>query len=267
MRPTLVLRLGAVLLLVAMLLPVQALALLCGWRLAERIPVLFHRAVLRLVRVRIEVVGQPPAARTATLVLANHVSWLDIPVLAALVPLSFVAKSEVAGWPLVGILAKLQRCVFVDRARKASTAEVNAHVAKRLGAGDAMVLFPEGTTGDGIRLLPFRSSIVGAARAALVDHTAETISLQPVAIAYRRRRGLPLTRREMPDIAWYGDMELGRHVGQVIRGGPIDVTVAWGRPIVVDGGVDRKRATLAAEDAVRTALAAIRLSGSDSSTI
>lgn len=258
MRPTLVLRLLAVLAILAVVLPVQLVALRFGWPLAGRLPVGFHRLLLRLLRVRLDVVGHPPAPGVPTLVLANHVSWLDIPVLAALMPLSFIAKSEIADWPLVGFLAKLQRCVFIDRSRKASTAKVNAQVAERLGAGDAIVLFPEGTTGDGIRLLPFRSSLVGAARSALIDHTAEAIRLQPVAIAYRRRRGLPLTRREMPDVAWYGDMELAAHLGALIRGGPLDVTVVWSAPIAFDGSIDRKHATLAAEAAVRAALAAAR---------
>lgn len=258
MRPSLLLRLAAVLAIVVALLPIQALALRCGGRLSRSLPVLFHRTLLRLLRVRVAAVGAPPAPGCAALLLANHVSWLDIPVLAASMPLSFIAKSEVAGWPLVGLLARLQRCVFVDRGRKTATGEVNAIVARRLGAGDAIVLFPEGTTGDGIRVLPFRSSLVGAARTALVAHTVEAIHLQPVAIAYRRRRGLPLTRREMPAVAWYGDMELAPHLADVIRGGPLDVTLVWGEPILFDAGVDRKQATAAAERAVRSAVAAVR---------
>lgn len=258
MRPSLVLRLVLVAVLLSALVPMQLLTLRLGWNLAGRLPVRFHRLLLRLLRVRLAVRGRPPEDGVATLLLSNHVSWLDIPVLAAIVPLSFIAKSEIANWPVIGFLARLQRCVFVDRARKAATAEVNAIVARRLGAGDAIVLFPEGTTGDGIRMLPFRSSLVGAARAALTAHTVEAIRLQPVAIAYRRRRGLPLTRRETPEVAWYGDMELGPHLGQLIRGGPLDVAVAFGEPILFDATLDRKRATLAAEAAVRSALVGLR---------
>lgn len=254
MSISLVLRLAAILAVVAALLPLQMLALRLRWPMAARVPVLFHRLVLRLLRVRITTVGRAPEAGRAALLLSNHVSWLDIPILAALAPLSFIAKSEVEGWPLVGLLAKLQRCVFVERSRKASTGEVNAIVAQRLGAGDAMVLFPEGTTGDGIRLLPFRSSLVGAARTALLSHEVETIDLQPVAIAYRRQRGLPLTRREMPTVAWYGDMGLAPHLAAFVRGGPIDVTVVWGEPIAFDRSIDRKAATARAEAIVRQSL-------------
>jgi 1-acyl-sn-glycerol-3-phosphate acyltransferase len=143
------------------LAPAQILASRFGWRIAGRIPILFHRLFLHLFGVRVEVRGAAPARGAATLVLANHVSWLDIPVMAALTPLSFVAKQEIAGWPVFGWLARLQRCIFLDRTRKAATAEVNAVMAGRLAEGDAIVLFPEGTTGDGNRLLTFKSSLVG----------------------------------------------------------------------------------------------------------
>jgi 1-acyl-sn-glycerol-3-phosphate acyltransferase len=219
------------------------------------VPVLFHRTVLRLFGVRLTVRGSAPGA-TPTLVLSNHVSWLDIPVIGSLRPISFVAKAEIAAWPVFGLCASLQRSVFIDRARRAATAEANAAVAHRLAAGEAMVLFAEGTTGDGNRLLPFRSSLVGAARAALADPTVERIHLQPLALAYTRRNGMPVTRRERPAIAWYGDMDLLPHLHALLRGGPIDVVVTWGEPIPFDASTDRKRATALAEAAVRAALGA-----------
>jgi 1-acyl-sn-glycerol-3-phosphate acyltransferase len=247
------LRLLALGLFLLALLPVQLAGLRLGWRLAGILPVLFHRFLLWLFGVRVTVRGTPPGD-APTLVLANHVSWLDIPVVGSLRPLSFVAKAEVNGWPGIGFLARLQRSVFVDRARKVATAEVNAAVAHRLARGEVIVLFPEGTTGDGNRLLPFRSSLVGAARAALADPGQEHIVLQPLAIAYIRRSGLPVTRRERPAIAWYGDMELAPHLGLFLREGPLDAVVTWGEPIRFDAASDRKRATAAAEAAVRRAI-------------
>jgi 1-acyl-sn-glycerol-3-phosphate acyltransferase len=178
--------------------PIQLLAARHGWALAGWLPVWFHRLFLKLFGVRVVVRGRPPEGG-ATLVLSNHVSWLDIPVLASLRPLSFVAKSEVAGWPVVGLFARLQRSVFIDRARKSHTASVNTEVAHRLARGDVIVLFPEGTTGDGNRVLPFRSALVGAARAALAEPSLLRINLHPVAVAYVRRNGLPVTRRTAVD--------------------------------------------------------------------
>jgi 1-acyl-sn-glycerol-3-phosphate acyltransferase len=187
-------------------------------------------------------------------VVSNHVSWLDIPVIGSLHPLSFIAKSEVGNWPVVGLLAKLQRSVFIDRQRRKATAEVNDALAHRLVKGEVIVLFAEGTTGDGNRLLPFRSSLVGAAQAALAHDTVETVYLQPLAIAYTRRDGLPITRRDRPFIAWYGDMDLAPHLALFVKGHPIDVVVTWGEPISFNGS--RKEATAAAEASVRRALKA-----------
>ncbi|GJE25617.1 lysophospholipid acyltransferase family protein [Methylobacterium organophilum] len=225
-------------------------------RLAAHIPVHFHRLFLRLFAVRVEQSGLPPGAGEPALVLSNHVSWLDIVVLGALRPLSFVAKSEIAGWPLIGTCARLQRTVFIERAKRAATASVNATVGQRLADGDLIVLFAEGTTGDGLRLLPFRSSLVGAARAALAAEEGglERIRLQPLALAYTRRNGIPLTRLERPEIAWYGDMELAPHLGLFATRGPIDVQVIWGEPIAFEAGTDRKVATALAEASVRRAL-------------
>lgn len=236
------------------LVPAQMLALRFGWRMAGWLPVLFHRLFLGLFRVRVVVHGRPPDSGRPTLVLSNHLSWLDIPVLGNLVPLSFIAKAEVAGWPVIGPFARLQRCIFIDRARKSHTTQVNTEVARRLARGDLIVLFPEGTTGDGNRLLPFRSALVGAARAALAEPSLEQIDLQPLAIVYVRRNGLPVTRRERPAIAWYGDMDLAPHLSAFVRAGSIDAIVHWGEPIPFDAASDRKRATADAEAAVRTAV-------------
>ena len=233
--------------------PPQWLALkLSARRIAGWPPVLFHRAFLALFGVRVSVRGTRPNG-LPTLVLANHVSWLDIAVLGSLQPLSFVAKSEVARWPVFGTFARLQRTIFIDRALRRQTADVSAAIAERLAAGEIILVFPEGTTGDGNRLLPFRSSLVGAARAALAQG-APDIALQPLAIRYARRNGIPVTRRERPAIAWYGDMELLPHLAAFLREGPLDAEVIWGPPIRFDEIGDRKAATAAAERAVRHAV-------------
>src|SRR5688572_31093273 len=129
------------------------LALHFGWSwILHRVPMWFHRFLLRLFNVRVIEKGRPPG-ESATLVVANHVSWLDIPVIGSLHPLSFIAKSEIEGWPVVGFMATLQRSVFIDRQRRKATAEVNDALAHRLVKGEVIVLFAEGTTSDGNRLL------------------------------------------------------------------------------------------------------------------
>ena len=256
-RPGIGLRLALQALAFTLLVAPQWLSLRFGrGRLAAHIPVCFHRLFLRLFSVRVTQSGTPPPPGEPALGLAHHVSWLDIVALGSLRPLSFVAKSEIEGWPVIGTLARLQRTVFIERAKRAATASVNATVGQRLAGGDLIVLFAEGTTGDGLHLLPFRSSLVGAARAALAAETGglARIRLQPLALSYPRRNGLPVTRAERPEIAWYGDMELPPHLGLFATRGPIDVHIAWGPPIPFDAATDRKQATAQAEAAVRHAL-------------
>nr|WP_246717574.1 lysophospholipid acyltransferase family protein [Microvirga flocculans] len=236
------------------LVPVQMLALRFHWSSPLHVlPVWFHRALLAIFNVRVIERGTPPG-NAPTIVVSNHVSWLDIPVIGSLHPLSFIAKSEIEGWPVVGTLARLQRSVFIDRQRRKATAEVNDALAHRLVKGEAIVLFAEGTTSDGNRLLPFRSSLVGAAQTALMHDSVERVLLQPLAISYTRRHGLPVTRRERPSIAWYGDMDLAPHLRLFVQAIPLDVVVTWGEPIPFNG--NRKEATAFAEFEVRRALKA-----------
>ena len=252
-RAGIILRLIILALFTVVAIGPQMLAVRFGWLSTGTIPVLFHRLFLRLFGIRVRQKGNPPGA-SATLVVANHVSWLDIPVIGSLRPLSFIAKSEVETWPGVGTLARLQRSVFIDRQRRRATAEASRAVAHRLVKGEAIVLFAEGTTGDGNRILPFRSSLVGAAEAAVTDPGSDPVPLQPLAISYVRRNGLPVTRRERPEICWYGDMVLVPHLARVIAVGALDVTVIWGDPVPYNG--NRKQVTADAEEAVRRAIAA-----------
>jgi 1-acyl-sn-glycerol-3-phosphate acyltransferase len=231
-------------------IPLQALALAAGSPLARTIPVLYHRIVGRLAGIRRTVVGAPATGRPL-LLACNHASWLDITVLSAVMPLSFVAKREVASWPVFGLFAKLQRSVFVDRERRSLTAATTAEMAGRLSHGDVLVLFAEGTSGDHNRVLPFRTALIGAAGAAIAAGGAATVWVQPVSIAYTAWNGLPVGRRERPRIAWYGNMDLGPHLWRVLKEGRIDAVVSFGEPIAVGGGSDRKAVAGIAEAAVR----------------
>ena len=232
-------------------LPAQALLNRLGAPGQRRLPMLFHRYVCRVLGVRITIAGGLPA-QGPMLLVANHVSWLDIPVIASLMPLSFVAKSEVADWPIFGWLARLQRTVFVERSRRQATGAAAETIAGRLAAGEAIVLFAEGTTGDGFRVLPYRSALLGAARNGDQD-AARPTTVEPVAIVYTRRGGLPLTRREMPFIAWYGDMDLLPHLKALLAGGPVDVTVSFAPGVAFSTADQRKAIAADAEAFARSA--------------
>lgn len=216
---------------------------------------LFHRVVCRVLGVRCTVVGNSPGPASRALIVANHVSWLDISVIGAQQPLAFVAKSEIAGWPGIGLLARLQDTIFIDRSRRAATAATTAQMGARLMNGDCVVLFAEGTTGDGTRILPFRSSLLGAVKEALGPAGDGEIMVQPLAIVYVGRYGIVGGRSERAVLAWYGDTELMPHLLDILNGGPIDVRLVWGEPIRMGREHSRKDTTRLAEAAIRKATA------------
>lgn len=228
------------------LMPVQMLATRMNWRISMRLPYYWQKLACWVVGLRVKVVGQP--AKPPLLITANHISWLDIPVLGSIVPLSFISKAEVATWPVLGTLARLQRTIFIDRTRRSKTASAANAIAERVGDGDVMVLFPEGTTGDGTRVLPFRSALIGAAGTVTGQ---KTITVQPVAVAYTGIQGLPVGRADCPGIAWYGDMDFIAHFRRRIGVGAIDAVVAFGEPITFDPASDRKEVTQRCYHAVR----------------
>lgn len=227
------------------LMPVQLMLLRLQPAAARRLPMHYHRFVARILGFKVNRIGR--LAGGGPLMLAcNHVSWIDIVVLSTVAPVSFIAKREVAGWPFFGWLAKLQRSVFVDRDRRHATGSSHDELSDRLAAGDVLVLFAEGTSHDGASVLPFKSSFFGAAERL-------AIPVQPVSIAYRSRRNLPMTRRQRPAYAWYGDMELAPHLWQALVSGPIEVTIVCHPPLA--GGLPRKELAREAEKAVRRGLA------------
>lgn len=228
------------------LMPLQQLFIWAWPAMARRLPVLYHRLLRSILGVRVDVTGAA-LAQGPLLIVCNHVSWLDIVVLSSIAPVSFVAKKEVAGWPLFGTLARLQRTVFVDRDRRHATGVSRDELRERLKAGDIIVLFAEGTSGDGRSVLPFKSSFFGAAE-------IPGVLVQPVTLAYRGHRNLPMTRRLMPSYAWYGDMDLLPHLVGALRAGPIEVRVACHAPLSLGGEVSRKALARHAEAEVRRGL-------------
>lgn len=241
--------------LTAAALPLQALAVRTKLGLGRSLPVWWHRRVLAALAVRVRVTGTPITDRPL-LVTPNHASWLDISVIGSLMPISFVAKSEVASWPLFGLLAKLQRTVFVDRTRRTATGAAADALGDRLAAGDCMVLFPEGTSWRGDEVLPFRSALLGAARSAITRGGHDRVWVQPLTVVYTRLAGLPIGRAERARVGWYGDMELTSHLWGVFVAGGLDVEVIWGEALPYDAATDRKKLAADLEATVRRDLVA-----------
>jgi 1-acyl-sn-glycerol-3-phosphate acyltransferase len=203
------------------LMPVQALGLALKRPWAVTFPRFYHRVCCRLLGIRVRRVGEPTALRPA-LYVANHISYLDITALGSLLAGGFVAKAEVARWPLYGWLARMQRCVFVDRQVR-STAEQRDAIADRLAAGEALILFPEGTSHDGNRLLPFKSALFAAAM-------PPEIVVQPVSVTYTRLDGMPIGRGFRPLFAWYGDMTMAPHLWRLLGLGTLEIIIGFHRP-------------------------------------
>ncbi|MGB3386581.1 MAG: lysophospholipid acyltransferase family protein [Pseudaminobacter sp.] len=234
----------------AVLAPLQALVLRAGLANEFVLPRAWHRLILRALGMRVRIHGTMSGARPL-LLAANHVSWTDIMVLGAFNNLAFIAKSEMAGWPVLGSLARLQRTVFIERERRRKSGEQASEIAARLAAGDAMVLFAEGTTGDGNLLLPFKSTLFGAANIAIAEGGTDKVFIQPVAIAYTRLHGLPMGRQHRTVAAWIGDMDLVPHIGRLLAEGAIDVEVHFGEPLEFRADSSRKDVARRVEEQVR----------------
>jgi len=228
-------RLAAFLLLILMLAPVQAVAVGLRHRLAGRLPGIFHRLSARIFGFQIVARGQPVDASPA-LYVGNHTSYLDIMVLGTLIDGSFIAKAEVATWPLFGMLARLQRTVFIER-RARHTANQRDEISARLAAHDRLILFPEGTSNDGNRVLPFKSALFAVAERE-IDNVPLTV--QPFSLSYTALGGLPLGREWRPLFAWYGDMSLASHVWRVLTFTTVRAEVRFHDPVTIGQYGSRK---------------------------
>ncbi|HXC28434.1 MAG TPA: lysophospholipid acyltransferase family protein [Stellaceae bacterium] len=215
------------------LMPVQAIGLILRQPWTAQLPRFYHRVCCRILGYDVRQIGEPVSPHPV-LFASNHVSYTDITVLGSLIPGSFVAKSEIAGWPFFGWLAKLQRSVFVDRQVR-STARQRDAIAERLAAGDALILFPEGTSSDGIFVLPFKSALFS-----VVFNKEQAITVQPVSLAYTRLDGMPIGRRLRPFFAWYGDMDLAPHLWRLLGLGRIEAVVEFHPPVMVADFASRK---------------------------
>lgn len=196
----------------------------------------FYKLLAKLLGLQIRTHGQMATVQP-TLFVANHTSYLDVLVLGAVLPASFVAKAEVARWPVIGAIATMQRTVFVER-RAQRAKEQHNEITQRLVAGDSIILFPEGTSSDGTRVLPFKSSLFSVAEIAL-PHGELTI--QPVSVTCTGVDGLPLRRALRSLYAWYGDMTLPGHVWQMVQQGFLTIDVVLHQPVTLTALGDRKK--------------------------
>jgi lyso-ornithine lipid O-acyltransferase len=197
---------GGVLLWTLSCMPIQAVCLALPGRAKVVFARFYWSVVCRLLGLQVRTIGAAAGSTggRSVVFVSNHSSWLDVPVLGGRLDACFVSKNEVGRWPFVGTIARLGRTVFISRQRQATARERDV-LRERLAVGDNLLLFPEGTTSDGSRVLPFRSSFFAIAEG------ADPPLIQPVSVVYDRLGGLPTGRASRPVFAWYGDMDLASH--------------------------------------------------------
>jgi 1-acyl-sn-glycerol-3-phosphate acyltransferase len=235
------------------LVPLQLIAMKTKLWSEWRVLRLWHRVNCRALGFRIHQKGELTDKRPLV-VASNHVSWTDISVIGSRCDVSFIAKADMEGWPVMGWLAKLQRTIFIERERRRTSGVQASEIARRLADGEAVVLFAEGTTGDGNLILPFKSTLFGAATMALQEGAVDKVYIQPLTIAYTRVQGMPMGRRDRPLAAWIGDTGLTPHAVALLKEGAVDVELHFGEAIEFSAGDNRKEATRRAEAEVRTML-------------
>ena len=205
---------------------IQTICLLLPGRAKVIYARFYWSVVCRLLGLQVRVIGSPAdtASGRPVVFISNHSSWLDVPVLGGRLSGCFVSKAEIGRWPVVGTVARLGRTVFVSRQRHATRRERDA-MRERLAAGDNLVLFPEGTTSDGSRVMPFRTAFF-----AIADGEDPPL-IQPVSVVYDRLGGLPTGRACRPVFAWYGDMDLATHFWRFAQHRGLRVTVLLHPPL------------------------------------
>jgi 1-acyl-sn-glycerol-3-phosphate acyltransferase len=221
------------------LIPAWAI-LPAGSDLALKLSRTFFRLILIGFGVRWRIHGIP-GNPSRTLFVANHISWVDIPLLGSHLDAGFIAKDEVRRWPGIGRAAARIGTVFIDRRNRLGAHHQASAVRQQLSRRRGLILFAEGTTGDGATVLPFRSSLFAA-----TQH--EDLDVQPVSIVYRRRDGRALNAAERKQIAWLGEQSLLPHALGLAQGGQLRADIYF-EPLLPSG--NRKQIARQCEDIIR----------------
>ena len=240
---------------VFVLVTVLLLALFMVAGLLGRIPRavvrrLWCRFCLWLIGLEVRYRGEPMRA-CATLFLANHVSYLDIVLIGAQTDATFIAKAEVAAWPLFGTIGRASRTFFIRRRWRDALIQRNT-LASRLRSGESFILFAEGTSTNGLDVLPLKTSLLSVAEPWLIDRP---IAVQPVALAYRSlANGTPITAANCSRYAWFGEAELVPHLWSMLQDDGCVVEVIFGEPVMSWAVTSRKCLGPAMRDSIRKAL-------------
>ena len=237
-----------------LVVPVQFVARRYDWPLQHRIQNFFCKVMCAIIGVRVTVHGRL-AGNSPRFVVANHVSWTDVIALASVYPLLFLAKKEVATWPVLGFLARLQGTIFVDRANRRTIPQVNAELADRLRQGRDIVVFAEGTSSDGANVLKFNASHFAMLTDLAKDEACPLpVTVAPTAVTYTSHLVETPSLSDISDVGWYGDMTFVPHLWALMRRGGARCHILCGDGLDPASCEDRKALASATEASVRELL-------------
>lgn len=244
-----VLKIITLLLWCCLCVPPQIIVLLFHkGKYAYVIPQFWHRGVAKIIGLKIEVLGTP-IHNKQIMYISNHLSYLDIPVIGSILKASFIAKEDIAHWPVIGFLSTVQQTAFISRNAYNAKKVANA-LDKMVKDGKSLILFPEGTSTVGTSVLPFKSSLFSLA----TPKDLPPIPIQPFVIELISVNGKSPTTESRDLYAWYGDMDFAPHIWDYLQNKGATIRLTFLDKITPDAEMDRKTLSKMVEDKISAGL-------------
>ena len=238
--------------LVILTLPLQAILIYLNSKHWWFFPSLWHRYIARQLNLNVTVKGEM-VTDVPVLFVANHLSWADIFVLGGCCRnAGFVAKSEIESWGFIGWLAKMQYTQYVNRGRRTDSKNQRDRLIASVHEGRNLILFPEGTTTDGNKVVAFKSALFSVAEE--LSAAEHDLVIQPVTVSYVEIHGMPIVRARRPHVAWMGEVGMLHHFRQHFRHGPIEALVEFHEPVHYSDYGSRKAVATYCRDRVQEGL-------------
>lgn len=217
-------------------------------------PRVYHKLLCKVIGIEIEVRGEM-SKQTPTLFVSNHLSYLDIPVLGSLIKGSFVSKGEVRNWPVIGFLATLQNTIFIKKQKRSEAGKQANIMVTRLHEGDSLIVFPEGTSWYGTRVVPFKTSLFSVAQQKVKYNEEEHfLKVQPISVHFAELNGEPTTYNDRQYYSWVGDEEMFPHLPRFFSFGKKKMIVEFHPMVSMDEFANRKEMAKYCEDVVSDSL-------------
>ncbi len=215
------------------------------------LPKLWQSIVCRIFQIKVEIEGHI-CTQGQTLFVSNHVSYLDIPVMGSIIAGSFIAKKDVQGWPVFGFLAKLQQTVFISRDRE-DAAQGKKKLDDALGQGKNLIVFPEGTSTEGVEVFPFKSSLFSIA----MQENAKNLLIQPLTIKMSIiDKHEPKDQAQRDVYAWHLNMDtsLAEHLWRFAKTEGATIKLIFAPPVSANDFENRKTLAKHCHNAVSNGL-------------